>query len=109
MEQTKINNIIGYVLLVVGLLLILVPLYQTYNIFTGKALPVQVFKKQAEISTSQNNNSFDLQQQVQNAMVKVLPVDLINNVLNLASWMILMMILVISGGQIANLGIRLVK
>ena len=37
------NKAIGYVLLIIGMLLIVLPLWQTYNIFTGKSVPAQVF------------------------------------------------------------------
>ncbi|MSU60590.1 MAG: hypothetical protein EXS52_01590 [Candidatus Staskawiczbacteria bacterium] len=55
------------------------------------------------------NNPFDIQQQVKKAMMDILPIDLINNTLNLFSWIILMWILMFGGGQIANLGIKLIK
>ncbi len=105
----EINKVLGYILLAVGLLLILIPLYQTYAIFTGKAMPPQVFKSQKIEVPAQSNNPFDVGQQVQQALVKVLPIDLIHNTLNLVSWMILMWILMFGGSKIASLGIALIK
>lgn len=104
-----INKIIGYILLLMGLLLIAVPLYQTYAIFTGSSLPPQVFKVPAPVNPSAGANPFDIQQQVQKGVMAVLPIELINNILNLAGWMILMLILIFGGKQIAYLGIKLLS
>ncbi len=109
MNSIAVNKTIGYVLLLVGLLLIVAPIYQAYNIFTGKSLPSQVFKIPKLSSATVANNPFDIAQQTQKALVNALPLDLINNTLNLGSWMILMTLFMLGGGQIANLGIRLLK
>src|SRR3989344_1142175 len=100
MDLHKINKIAGYGLLAAGLLLIVMPLWQTYSIFTGQSLPPQVFKQEEIKAPSQNNNSFNIEAQIQAAFTKAMPLDLINNTLNLSSWMILMFILMIGGGQI---------
>ncbi len=104
----ELNKIIGYALLAVGILLIALPLWQTYNIFTGKSQPAQVFQKpvvQQETATS----VIDIQGQVQNALLKVLPIDFINSTLNLATWLMLMWILMYGGGKIADIGVKLIK
>ncbi len=105
----EINKIVGIVLLVVGILLIVVPLWQTYNIFTGKSLPAQVFIKPVALKDSKITGPLDIQAQVQNAMSKVLPIDFINNTLNLISWLLLMWILIYGGGKIADIGVKLIK
>ena|SRR3989344_8596790 len=104
----NLHKIIGYVLLLAGLLLIIMPLFQAYNIFTGNALPAQVFK-QEKVETTGPNNPFDIQQQVQKGIANIMPIDLINNTLNLSSWMILMLILIFGGSKIAGIGIQLIK
>ena len=103
-----INKIIGYGLLVSGILLIAVPLYQTYAIFTGSSLPPQVFKTVEPPSQPAANNPFDIQAQVQKGVMAVLPLELIHNTLNLAGWMILMLILIFGGKQIADIGIKVI-
>ncbi len=107
MDSQKINKIIGYALLLAGLLLIIVPLWQTYYIFTGKAMPIEVFTSPKVQSSG--NAGFDLQKQMQNAFIAILPLDLINNTLNLISWMVLLGILIFGGKQIADIGIKLLK
>ncbi len=102
------NHIVGYTLLVIGILLIVAPLWQTFQIFTGNALPPQVFMKPIQ-NSGVTGNSADFQSQVRNAVAQVLPVDLLNNTLNLANWFILMWILMFGGGKLADIGVKLIK
>jgi len=103
------NKIIGYVLLTIGLLLIVIPLWQTYSIFTGKSLPPRVFTKPVSTKVNENVSVTDVQGQIQNALIKILPLDVINNTLSLISWLILMWILIYGGGKIAGIGVKLIK
>jgi len=103
------NKVIGYVLIIIGLSLIVVSLWHTYNIFTGKAMPSQIFMQPVLLSADQNVGALDIQGQIQNALIKILPVNLINNTLNLVSWLLLMWILIYGGGKIADIGVKLVK
>ncbi|MBX4200853.1 hypothetical protein KW786_01865 [Candidatus Parcubacteria bacterium] len=102
------NKILGYILLSVGLLLIIVPLVQTVMIFTGNGNPPQIFKVQSE-EAQKPASQFDIQGQVQSALEKMLPIAWINYSLNLTNWMVLLFILMFGGGQLANIGIRLIK
>lgn len=101
--------IVGYILLVIGVLLIATPLWQTYRIFTGKSLPAQVFVRPDSLKINTNVSALDVQGQMQNALIKVLPVDLFNNTLNLTCWLLLMWILIYGGGKIADIGVKLIK
>jgi len=103
------NKITGYVLLIVGVLLIILPLWQTFNIFTGKAQPAQIFMRPTALTVNQNVNPLDIQGQIQNALVKILPIDLIDNTLNLISWLLLIWILLYGGGKIAEIGVKLLN
>lgn len=104
------NKIIaGYVLLVIGVLLIVIPLWQTYSIFTGRSLPAQVFIRPPSLKVNSNVSALDIKGQVQNALIKIMPIDLINNTLNLTCWLLLMWILIYGGGKIADIGVKLIK
>ena len=103
------NKIIGYVLLAIGVLLIAMPLWQTFNIFTGNAVPAQIFNRPASFQVNPNVSALDIAGQVQNALIKILPVDLIDSTLNLASWLLLAWILVYGGGKIAEIGVKLLN
>lgn len=103
------NKIIGYVLLAIGLLLIIMPLWQTFNIFTGVSLPAQVFTRPVALTVNKNVSALDVGGQMQNALINILPIDLINNTLNLTSWLLLMWILIYGGGKIAEIGVKLLN
>ena len=103
------NKTIGYVLLIIGVLLIALPLWQTYNIFTGKSLPAQVFTKPVSVKVNEDVSALDIQGQIQNAFIKILPIDSINNTLNLMSWLLLVWILIYGGGKVAEIGVKLLK
>ena len=103
------NKIIGYILLAIGVLLIIIPLWNTYNIFTGASVPAQVFSKPISLQTDESASSLDVQKQMQNALIKIIPLDFINNSLNLVSWLLLMWILIYGGGKIAAIGVKLIK
>ena len=103
------NKTIGYILLIVGVLLIVLPLWQTYNIFTGKSMPSQVFKKPVTLQVNPNVSALDIPGQVQNALIRVVPIDFIDNTLNLMTWLLLMWILIYGGGKIAEIGVKLIK
>lgn len=105
----NINKALGFILLTVGLLLIVVPLWQTYSIFTGKSLPAQIFMQSIPLKVDQNIGPNDIQGQIQNAVVRVIPTESINNTLNLASWLILMWVLIYGGGKIAEIGVKLLN
>lgn len=96
-------------MLVVGVLLIILPLWQTYNIFTGKSMPSQVFVRPTALKVNNNVSSLDIGGQIQNALIRVLPIDFVNNILNLATWLMLMWILIYGGGKIADIGVKLIK
>jgi hypothetical protein len=103
--ETK--KIVGCVLLLAGILLIVLPLWQTFNIFTGKATPSQVFKKPIALQVNQQVSALDIQGQIQNALIKIIPIDFIDNILNLITWLLLMWILIYGGGKIAEIGVKL--
>lgn len=104
----ELNKIIGYALIAIGILLIVLPLWQTYSIFTGKSQPAQVFQRPITLQETKTSLT-DMQGQMQNALLKIMPIDFINNTLNLCAWLILMWILIYGGGKIADIGVKLVK
>lgn len=114
METNKIISlryqlVIGYVLLLAGVLLIIFPLWQTYNIFTGKATPAPVFQKPIALQVNQQVSALDIQGQIQNALIKIMPIDFIDNSLNLGTRLLLMWILIYGAGKIAEIGVKLIK
>lgn len=113
-----INKILGYILLALGLVLIVFALWQSYNIFTGKTSAPIVFATPSPINSSaKNSNSPDIQAQIQNQIQNVLGQQLnqvispalITKTLNLTAWTFLAWILIMAGGAIAGIGVKLLN
>ncbi len=110
-----LNKIFGYLLILLGLIIILGTLYVSYQIFTGKAVVPQVFfvpSKEAVQAVKSKNLNYDPQKQmeelIKQQLAEIFPVDLLPRFLNLVSWSILAMVLIFGGSKIASLGIKLV-
>lgn len=108
----------GWILLAGGALIILGTLFQSFNIFTGKAQAPDIFKvPEPTVSLptqSKNPTSIeDIQQGLGNMLGEqlkgMLPVDTLPKILNLSIWSMLAGLLIFGGGQISNLGIKLLK
>jgi hypothetical protein len=111
-----LNKIIGYILLVAGLLLILFSVYQSYNIYTGKSsapLVFQVPSAEALSSGAGQNVAQQIQDQINQSVQKqinqILPSATIAKILNLAVWSFLVFILIFAGGTISGIGVKLIK
>ncbi|MDP3882502.1 MAG: hypothetical protein Q8Q48_00385 [Candidatus Staskawiczbacteria bacterium] len=106
-----LNKTIGYILLAVGLILIFGTLWQTYNIFFDKTSAPLVFKTPNEIGTSSEGASVQEQinNAVQNQLNKALPMATITKLLNLTAWSMLAFILVVAGGTVSGIGVKLIN
>lgn len=103
---------LGFVLLFGGLFIIFYGLYSSYNIFTGKEAAPVIFGVVEQPSVAKAGSQ-DLQAQLQemlgNQLKGMLPAELMPKFLNLFSWSIFAGILILGGGQISGLGIKLIK
>lgn len=113
-----IEKILGWVLLVAGILIIFWTLFSSYNFFTEKANLPQFFKLETEKSktpqklktpTSIEEIQKQLGQIVEEQLKEILPTMVLEKFFNLISWSILAGILIFGGSQIATLGIKLLK
>jgi len=100
---------VGYTLLAIGLVITFWTLYQSYTIFTDKASAPMIFKTQVVEQKSKVNNQLDLKQQIEQRISELLPLDILPKMLNLLAWLMLAIILILGGGQIAALGIKMIK
>jgi uncharacterized membrane protein YiaA len=105
MNFNNSGKIAGIILLVIGVVLILLPLWQTYQILNGKAMPPQVFVKPAQQST-QNET---ITQQADQFLINALPIGELYQILNLMDWLLIMWILMYGGGKLADIGVKLLK
>lgn len=105
-----IKKILGITLIILGLAVIAYGLYTSFNIFSGKAAPPEIFKTSPP---TQGAGSQDIQGQLQDMVGEqlkgLLPVNSITTLLNLISWSIFAGLLIFGGVQIAGLGIKLLN
>jgi hypothetical protein len=116
-----VQKILGFTLVVGGIGLILYSLYTSFTFFTGSATPPEIFSVDAPDSRigekgAQDfslNSLQDLGSQIpkllESQLQGMLPVGLIPKMLNLTVWSIFAGLLMLGGGQIAGLGIKLLK
>ena len=106
-----VNKFLGYVILAIGIVIILAAIYSSYNIFAGGAALPELFKENPKVVVN-SGASLDIQKQLSDALNQqlgnLIPVDSIPKMLNLISWSVLAGILILGGGQLAGLGIKLV-
>lgn len=112
--DNKTKKIIGWVLLVAGLIVIFSDLYSSANIFTAKTSPPSVFKEIALNGSAVNSSSSvlsqeDLQKIMSEQISKIIPQSYIYKLMNLISWSIFAWILVLVGGKVSSIGISMLR
>jgi len=111
------KKIIGWILVIGGVLAIVGGLWQSYQIFTDKIPAPAIFKisEQEQAAVKAQPKSIDeiasqqIQQLLQEQLGKMLPTDTITKLLNLTCWSIFVGILTLAAGKIATIGINLLK
>ena len=112
------KKIIGWVLLVIGVLAIVAGVWQSYQIFTNKTAAPEIFKLEKKQETSLPKTSAKTQEEMINQQMeqllqeqlgKLIPADTVTKILNLTVWSIFMGILVLAAGKIATIGASLLK
>ena len=114
------QKIIGLILLILGIAIIAYILWYSFNIFTAKISPPEIFKTTTESNDNIPAPSLNLQglgidleklagEQIQKQIESVMPMNAVPRLLNLISWSILAGIFILGGSQIANMGINLIK
>ena len=111
--MSSVKKILGLVMLFGGLAVIIYGLYSSYEIFTAKNEPPVIFEMPEQTSVVQKGAVQDLQAQLQGLLGEqlrgIFPAESTAKLFNLISWSIFAGILMLGGGQIAGLGIKLLK
>ena len=111
MTTIMINKILGYVLLVLGVVIMVFTLWQSYNIFTAKVAAPLIFRTQVPLQ--QSASATDVQKQMNDAVKQqlnqILPPDSITKILNLTSWSLLAFMLIMGGGAVSGIGVKLLN
>jgi len=106
-----IKKILGFILLFAGLILIAYTVYSSFNIFTAKAAPPEVFKTEEQTSQAIGGQGIEgqIQEIIGEQLKGILSVDSLPILLNLISWSVFAGILIFAGAQVSSLGIKLIK
>lgn len=116
--NTIIQKSIGWVLLLAGLTAIAWAVYSSYGIFTAKASAPEIFKVGIETQnqsskektpTTQAELQKEMEKMIGEQLKGLLPINTLPKLLNLISWSIFAGILILAGGQISGLGIKMIK
>jgi hypothetical protein len=112
MEKT---NLVGWLLIFLGVSIILWTLFVSYNVFLLEKEAPGFFKSEEETALVDDSSfSFKTMEQEMNRIVgeqikDMLPTDAFSRILNLFVWSIFAGIFIFGGGQIANIGIKIIR
>ncbi len=108
----KTERVLGFLLLLVGLSVIGYTLFASFQMFSNKAMPPQLFSEE-RTNTPPKTGASDLQGQIESAigdqLKAFIPSSAIPRMLNLLAWSFLASLLILGGTQVAGLGIKLLK
>lgn len=96
--------IFGIILISLGVLLILGGVWESYNIFSAKKDVPQIFKLEQE-----ETKGTGIEDAISEQIGKVIPKGDIQRMLNMAAWAMFMFILIIAGGKLSSIGIKLMR
>jgi hypothetical protein len=101
-KKLKNDKLVGYALLVVGLIVIFLAIIWAYGAFTSGSSRLSIFHwDNQNIKITSNDNE---QPQYLN-----IPGDQISRTVNILLWLTLMFFLVWAGAQIANMGVKIIR
>jgi hypothetical protein len=110
------KNIAGWVLLILGVVLIGWVLLSTYNIFTGKIAAPEIFDSRTEDVLNKKTSatqSGDGQAQIEKIMGEqignLVPPGALSKILNMTVWSVLAWVFISGGAQLSGIGIKLMS
>jgi len=102
MEKLKKDKLVGYMLLIVGLIIIFLAIVWAYSAFTSGSSRLSIFhwdNQKIKISSSDNEPPQYLE----------VPGDQISKTINIMLWLTLMFFLAWAGGTVAHLGVKIIR
>ena len=104
----NVQKILGFAFVVGGIGIILYSLYASFTFFTGSTTPPEIFSSVASEPRAGETGS-PISQLLEEQLQGLLPAGVVPRMLNFAVWSIFAWIAMMGGGQIAGLGIKLLK
>lgn len=114
------EKVTGYLLLVIGLIIMIFSVVNIFLVFTNKAKPFSVFNLSSNssegslsindiISQLQKNNPNALNQSITAPKLDILPPEVLNQTLNMTTHFFLISFILGFGYKLANLGVQLIR
>jgi L-cystine uptake protein TcyP (sodium:dicarboxylate symporter family) len=110
------DKIVGWILLLIGLAIIFLGVYYSYNIFIGKSEVPDIFPSEIVLENEKidnNTSDQDLENQaellIDEKLSEMIPANSFPALLNLVAWSVFVGILIFAGGQVAGIGVKLIK
>jgi hypothetical protein len=102
---------IGWILLIIGVILIFWGIYYSYQIFTLKVEPPQIFKSSEEnvFNGGGEEPQDQLRIAIEEQLNNLLPVNAVPKLLNLVVWSMFSVILFMGAAHVSAIGVRLIK
>jgi hypothetical protein len=104
MELTTEKSI-GLTLLIIGLIIIGMAVYQGYSVFSGNAAPPSLSKVQEIVISSANMDTSGIKM----GPMKFIINKEINSVIDTCLWAMFMMVLMVAGGKVAGIGAQMMR
>lgn len=105
------KRIIGFILLILGVLMIIWGIWNSYQIFSARSAVPEIFKLEESPEKSTVPLGEKTEEQVQQIIKEqfegMMPPEFLPKLFNLISWSIFMFILFYAGGKLSSLGIKL--
>jgi hypothetical protein len=111
------EKIIGYILLVIGIITILSSALSVYQVFAKKGQPIQLFSFPSISVDATDLLGGDLppaqrelaQKQLGQAKIDILPADILNKTSNIIAHLLVMGFIVNVGFKLASLGVMMIR
>lgn len=108
-----LQKIIGVFLVIGGICIIVAGLYSGFQTFTGRAEPPELFEAPVAEEHTTNSAKTPQEQQLEDLFSKqsqsFIPPEFLPKMLNLSSWGVFLGIVMLAGGQVAGIGIKLFR
>lgn len=104
------KKLIGWILIISGILLVLGTIYSTYLNFTGQSEFPQIFTVQeVEVAPTTGGLEDQIGGMIREYIKEILPQDVTTQALNMFAWTLFAVFLVYSGSKLVSMGGTLLK
>ena len=104
------KKIIGWFLIILGIIMVLGTIYSTYLNFTGQSEFPQIFTVQeVEVAPTTGGLEDQIGGMIREYIKEILPQDTTTQMLNMFAWIMFAVFLVYSGSKLASMGGALLK